>query len=109
MCEFEFINFSASGIQVLYNQLQHQSCTMMYVNVPGFDFNFHLLLVCLVIFFPSFIQVKSHKDLQHFETAYVVKLHSVARLSPSQPVSFMMLFEMYFAYKFPLIFVSLLN
>lgn len=30
--------------------------------------------------------VKSHKDLQHFETAYVVKLHSVARLSPSQPV-----------------------
>eukprot|EP01018_Ginkgo_biloba_P031681 Gb_23660 [translate_table: standard] len=30
--------------------------------------------------------VKSHKDIAHFETAYVVKLHSVARLSPSQPV-----------------------
>ncbi|PIA44062.1 hypothetical protein AQUCO_01800245v1 [Aquilegia coerulea] len=30
--------------------------------------------------------VKSHKDLLHFETAYVVKLHSVAKLSPSQPV-----------------------
>ncbi|KAJ4958360.1 hypothetical protein NE237_025471 [Protea cynaroides] len=30
--------------------------------------------------------VKSHKDLVHFETAYVVKLHSVARLAPSQPV-----------------------
>ncbi|KAK3011209.1 hypothetical protein RJ639_011742 [Escallonia herrerae] len=30
--------------------------------------------------------IKSHKDLAHFETAYVVKLHSVARLAPSQPV-----------------------
>ncbi|KAJ0102453.1 hypothetical protein Patl1_05295 [Pistacia atlantica] len=30
--------------------------------------------------------VKSHKDLVHFETAYVVKVHSVARLAPSQPV-----------------------
>ncbi|GAB4854081.1 Protein arginine N-methyltransferase 5 [Ancistrocladus abbreviatus] len=30
--------------------------------------------------------VKSHKDLVHFETAYVVKLHKVARLAPCQPV-----------------------
>ncbi|CAI9115602.1 OLC1v1016543C1 [Oldenlandia corymbosa var. corymbosa] len=30
--------------------------------------------------------VKSHKDLLHFETAYVVKLHRVSRLAPSQPV-----------------------
>ncbi|XP_031504319.1 protein arginine N-methyltransferase 5 [Nymphaea colorata] len=30
--------------------------------------------------------VKSYKDLSHFETAYVVKLHKVARLTPSQPV-----------------------
>ncbi|XP_050218406.1 protein arginine N-methyltransferase 1.5 isoform X2 [Mercurialis annua] len=30
--------------------------------------------------------VKSHKDLVHFETAYVVKLHNVATLAPSQPV-----------------------
>jgi protein arginine N-methyltransferase 5 len=30
--------------------------------------------------------VKAHKDLVHFETAYVVKLHRVARLAPSQPV-----------------------
>lgn len=30
--------------------------------------------------------VKSHKDLLHFETAYVVKLHSIARLAPTQPV-----------------------
>ncbi|KAF3549219.1 hypothetical protein DY000_02010207 [Brassica cretica] len=30
--------------------------------------------------------VKAHKDLAHFETPYVVKLHSVARLAPSQPV-----------------------
>ncbi|GKV37749.1 hypothetical protein SLEP1_g45739 [Rubroshorea leprosula] len=30
--------------------------------------------------------VKSHKDLVHFETAYVVKLHNIAKLSPSQPV-----------------------
>lgn len=35
------------------------------------------------------VQVKSYKDLLHFETAYVVKLHSVARLSPCQPVSFL--------------------
>lgn len=34
----------------------------------------------------SLLQVKSHKDLVHFETAYVVKLHNVARLAPSQPV-----------------------
>ncbi|KAF3600648.1 hypothetical protein F2Q69_00033101 [Brassica cretica] len=31
-------------------------------------------------------QVKAHKDLAHFETAYVVKLHSVAKLAPSQSV-----------------------
>ncbi|KAF9661928.1 hypothetical protein SADUNF_Sadunf18G0000100 [Salix dunnii] len=30
--------------------------------------------------------VKSHKDLAHFETAYVAKLHNIARLTPSQPV-----------------------
>ncbi|KVH91541.1 Protein arginine N-methyltransferase [Cynara cardunculus var. scolymus] len=30
--------------------------------------------------------VKLHKDLLHFETAYVVKLHRLARLSPSQSV-----------------------
>ncbi|GMG99262.1 hypothetical protein Nepgr_001102 [Nepenthes gracilis] len=30
--------------------------------------------------------VKLHKDLVHFETAYVVKLHNVARLAPCQPV-----------------------
>lgn len=30
--------------------------------------------------------VKAHKDVAHFETAYVVKLHNVARLSPPQPV-----------------------
>ncbi|XP_052211618.1 protein arginine N-methyltransferase 1.5 isoform X2 [Diospyros lotus] len=30
--------------------------------------------------------VKSYKDLVHFETAYVVKLHHVARLAPTQPV-----------------------
>ncbi|XP_074564500.1 protein arginine N-methyltransferase 5 [Curcuma longa] len=30
--------------------------------------------------------VKSHKDLSHFETAYVVKLHRVARLAPTLPV-----------------------
>lgn len=30
--------------------------------------------------------VKSHKDLAHMETAYVVKLHKIARLAPTQPV-----------------------
>ncbi|EYU29151.1 hypothetical protein ABFS82_05G121400 [Erythranthe guttata] len=30
--------------------------------------------------------IKSHKDLVHFETPYVVKLHRVARLAPTQPV-----------------------
>ncbi|KAJ8548115.1 hypothetical protein K7X08_021351 [Anisodus acutangulus] len=30
--------------------------------------------------------IKSHKDLVHFETAYVVKLHRVARLTSPQPV-----------------------
>lgn len=32
-------------------------------------------------------QVKSYSDLAHFETAYVVKLHSVAKLAPPQRVS----------------------
>ncbi|KAL9400588.1 hypothetical protein Peur_009549 [Populus x canadensis] len=31
--------------------------------------------------------VKSHKDLVHFETAYVVKLPDVARLAPSQTIT----------------------
>ncbi|KAK8940963.1 Protein arginine N-methyltransferase 5 [Platanthera zijinensis] len=30
--------------------------------------------------------VKSQKDLAHMETAYVVKLHKIARLAPTQPV-----------------------
>ncbi|XWS70630.1 hypothetical protein CRYUN_Cryun03dG0063200 [Craigia yunnanensis] len=30
--------------------------------------------------------VKSHKDIVHFETAYVVKLHSIAKLAPSKSV-----------------------
>lgn len=30
--------------------------------------------------------VKAHKDLAHLETSYVVKLHRIARLAPSQPV-----------------------
>ncbi|KAL6011743.1 Protein arginine N-methyltransferase 5 [Asimina triloba] len=39
---------------------------------------------------PVYVLVKSHKDIVHFETAYVVKLHSVAKLAPPQPVfSFM--------------------
>ena len=35
----------------------------------------------------SWFQVKAHKDIAHFETAYVVKMHNVARLAPTQPVS----------------------
>ena len=33
-----------------------------------------------------FSQVKSHKDIVHFETAYVVKLHSIAKLALSKSV-----------------------
>ncbi|WOG82041.1 hypothetical protein DCAR_0101200 [Daucus carota subsp. sativus] len=33
-----------------------------------------------------YADIKSHKDLVHFETIYVVKIHRVARLAPSQPV-----------------------
>jgi hypothetical protein len=33
-----------------------------------------------------FLQIKQHKDIAHFETAYVVKLHRVARLAPPQEV-----------------------
>ncbi|XP_024033829.1 protein arginine N-methyltransferase 1.5 isoform X3 [Citrus clementina] len=35
--------------------------------------------------------VKSHKDVVHFETAYVVKVHSVARLAPCEPGSLVIL------------------
>jgi type II protein arginine methyltransferase len=34
----------------------------------------------------SFLQIKAHKDIAHFETSYVVKLHHIATLSPPQPV-----------------------
>ena len=34
----------------------------------------------------TFFQVKSYNDLAHFETAYVVKLHSVSNLTSPQPV-----------------------
>ncbi|KAL2896686.1 Protein arginine N-methyltransferase 5 [Bienertia sinuspersici] len=40
-------------------------------------------------FFPTHYKhqaVKSHRDLAHFETPYVVKLHKIARLAPCQPV-----------------------
>ncbi|TVU33485.1 hypothetical protein EJB05_25307 [Eragrostis curvula] len=30
--------------------------------------------------------IKAHKDIAHFETSYVVKLHRIAPLSPPQPV-----------------------
>ncbi|KAL6888530.1 hypothetical protein ACP4OV_009556 [Aristida adscensionis] len=30
--------------------------------------------------------IKAHKDIAHFETAYVVKLHRIATLAPTQPV-----------------------
>lgn len=39
------------------------------------------------MFVLTMVQIKSHKDLVHFETAYVVKLHRVARLANTQPVS----------------------
>ncbi|KAL4577420.1 hypothetical protein LXL04_013529 [Taraxacum kok-saghyz] len=39
----------------------------------------------------DYIKVKLHKDLLHFETAYVVKLYLLAKLSPSQSVSFLIL------------------
>jgi hypothetical protein len=35
-------------------------------------------------------QVKAHKDVSHFETAYVVKIHNAARLAPSQSVRFLL-------------------
>ncbi|CAK9161970.1 unnamed protein product, partial [Ilex paraguariensis] len=56
-------------IQVSFNLSPHPSYTMMYA-----------------LSLSQSHSVKSHKDLVHFETAYVVKLHRVARLSPSQPV-----------------------
>lgn len=34
-------------------------------------------------------QVKAHKDISHFETAYVVKIHNAARLAPCQSVRFL--------------------
>ena len=33
-----------------------------------------------------FLQIKAHKDIAHFETAYVVKLHRIATLAPPQQV-----------------------
>jgi len=50
---------------------------------PLFSYSSILSKLVLVL-----LQVKLHKDVVHFETAYVVKLHNVARLAPTQPVSF---------------------
>lgn len=46
---------------------------------------FYISLMLLIL------QIKSHKDIVHFETAYVVKLHRVARLATPQPVSLFLL------------------
>lgn len=46
------------------------------------DLHFELLHALVLL-----SQIKSHKDLVHFETAYVVKFHRVARLTSPQPVS----------------------
>lgn len=40
-------------------------------------------------------QVKAHKDISHFETAYVVKIHNAARLAPCQSVRFTVQFIIY--------------
>ena len=78
-----------SGTQVLSNRWQLQSCIMMYVpcfcglKFPLFSNSRISSKLVLVL-----LQVKLHKDVVHFETAYVVKLHNVARLAPTQPVSF---------------------
>ena len=56
---------------------------MSLVPLPTKLFNINLALDLTWLWF----QVKAHKDIAHFETAYVVKMHNVARLAPTQPVS----------------------
>lgn len=61
---------------------------MMYASGLCAEICYHNVFPALNSVALIMLQVKSHKDLVHFETAYVVKLHSVARLTPTQPVSF---------------------
>lgn len=79
------IYMSILGTQASYNPWQHRSYIMMYA--PLLYQSYHSLCGCFFSKVNVALQVKSHKDLVHFETAYVVKLHSVARLAPTQPVS----------------------
>ncbi|KAH7524291.1 hypothetical protein FEM48_Zijuj06G0103900 [Ziziphus jujuba var. spinosa] len=97
----ELFPYSASQIIYLLVQSLGNSCTIVSLHqlVAASKYLFKGEVVFaddLDIWYTSFIQpvtasklyndVKSHKDVVHFETAYVVKLHNVARLAPTQPV-----------------------
>lgn len=55
---------------------------MISFHIYFFIFYLHLYVYYVLCTY----QVKTHNDLSHFETAYVVKLHRVARLAPAQAV-----------------------
>ncbi|KAL6530813.1 Protein arginine N-methyltransferase 5 [Orobanche gracilis] len=71
---------------------EFQECGLLRLHIPHTAARKKLLGAV----YTSFIQpvtacklyndIKSHKDLVHFETPYVVKLHRVARLAHTQPV-----------------------
>lgn len=63
----------------LYNDVSISKSTLLHLSCHGWVPN--------KIY--NAVQVKTYKDIAHFETAYVVKLHRVARLAPPQPVSFL--------------------
>ncbi|KAJ4826141.1 Protein arginine N-methyltransferase 1.5 [Turnera subulata] len=81
------------------------SCDMRHWNAPEeadilwthrTTTGFQKLRSTLELWYTSFIQpvtasklysdVKSNKDIMHFESAYTVKLHNIARLAPPQPL-----------------------
>ncbi|KAL0726587.1 hypothetical protein Bca4012_022680 [Brassica carinata] len=75
------------GAQRYTSFIQPVTASKLYNDVGPSDFCCVLFLrrIFSLDFYTNW-QVKAHKDLAHFETAYVVKLHSVANLAPSQSV-----------------------
>jgi hypothetical protein len=55
-------------------------------NDVGVYYHFSMVTFLSNLNMISFLQIKAHKDIAHFETSYVVKLHHIATLSPPQPV-----------------------
>ncbi|KAL0739266.1 hypothetical protein Bca4012_015476 [Brassica carinata] len=85
-CDMRFWNASEKA-DILVSELLENNALLAaspVLKLKGHYISSYISLTTSIVF--TTFQVKAHKDLAHFETPYVVKLHSVARLAPSQSV-----------------------